>query len=182
MKDQKKIIAISGSTRRNSTNLDLINAIVKLSAEWLAISIFDQLAEIPPFNPDLDNDNPPKIVSDFRRKLKNADGILICTPEYARGVPGSLKNAIDWTVSSMEFSNKPVALITASSDGRMGHISLLETLKVIEADIPEGSQLLISFAKTKVKGNDIADLVTRSQVEKLIDSLAMTIQKREDPG
>jgi chromate reductase len=87
--------------------------------------------------------------------LKAADGILICTPEYAMGVPGSLKNAIDWTVSSMEFHQKPTALITASSVGQKGHQALLETLMVIEAQMVEESKLVIPFIRTKV--NDEGD-------------------------
>jgi len=178
MKEQKKIIAIPGSTRKSSTNLHLINAIIELSAGLFNISLFQGLTEIPHFNPDLDTDHPPKAVSDFRKQLNEADGILICTPEYAMGVPGSLKNAIDWTVSSMEFSNKPVALITASSSGQKGHLSLMESLKIIESDIPDSSQLLISFVQTKIKGDAIVDADTLQQVKDLIDSLIRTINKK----
>ncbi|HEY1872708.1 MAG TPA: NADPH-dependent FMN reductase [Chitinophagaceae bacterium] len=177
MKDRKKIMAISGSTRQNSTNLNLINAVIELSSDQLDISIFNRLTDIPHFNPDLDSDDPPQAVSDFRKQLSSAQGILICTPEYAHGVPGSLKNAIDWTVSSMEFSHKPVALITASSDGKLSHQSLLQTLKVIEADIPDSSQLLISFVKTKIKDDTIVDATTLKQVKDLIESLIVTIEK-----
>ncbi len=176
MADRKKIIAISGSTRHRSTNLTLINTIKDLYADKLDISIFQGLSDIPHFNPDLDTDNPPKFVADFRKHLNEADGILICTPEYAMGVPGTLKNAIDWTVSSMEFSHKPVALITASSSGQKGHLSLMETLKIIESDIPESSQLLISFVKTKVKDGKIVDADTLEQVIQLVDSLTKTIK------
>jgi chromate reductase len=175
--DRNKIIAISGSTRQNSANLNLINAIIDLFSDQLDIRMFEGLSEIPHFNPDIDNDNPPKNVSNFRKQLKEADGILICTPEYAMGVPGTLKNAIDWTVSSMEFSQKPVALITASTQGHKGHWSLMETLKIIESDIPDSSQLLISHVKTKVKNDKIIDADTLNQVKKLIDSLINTIEK-----
>jgi chromate reductase, NAD(P)H dehydrogenase (quinone) len=65
-----------------------------------------------------------------------SDAILICTHEYAHSVPGSLKNAVDQTVGMSDFSGKIVMLITASSDGKFGHASLLETLLVIEAIIP----------------------------------------------
>src|SRR4030095_12217919 len=147
MRGRKRIIAISGSTRANSTNLYLINAIAELYTGLIDIKIFEGLAQIPHFNPDLDGDDPPKEVAVFRKQLIEADGILICTPEYAMGVPGTLKNAIDWTVSSMEFSHKPVALITASSAGHKGHQSLMETLRIIESDIPDTSQLLISHIK-----------------------------------
>jgi NAD(P)H-dependent FMN reductase len=178
--DRKKIIAIPGSTRQNSANLNLIKAIIEFSSHQLDISIFDKLAELPHFNPDLDADDPPAAVSAFRKQLAEADGILICTPEYAHGVPGSLKNAIDWTVSSMEFSHKPVALITASSDGKIAHLSLLETLKIIEANLPDSSQLLISFVKTKIKGDTIIDPATLKQVTALIKSLVVTIEKNNE--
>src|SRR6185437_12057031 len=139
MTNKKRVIAISGSTRKESTNLSYIHAIAELASTAFEILIFNGLSDIPHFNPDLDNENPPKPVADFRRQLSEADGILICTPEYAMGVPGTLKNAIDWTVSSCEFSHKPVALITASSVGEKGHLSLLETLRIIESDIPDES-------------------------------------------
>ena len=176
--DKKKILAIPGSTRQSSTNLNLIKAISDLFAEKLVVKIFQGLSDIPHFNPDLDTENPPKNVLEFRSQLKEADGILICTPEYAMGVPGTLKNAIDWTVSSMEFSGKPVALITASSSGQKAHLSLLDTLKVIESDIPENSQLLISFVKTKVKEDKITDIDTLEKVKQLIGSLLNTINCR----
>ena len=89
------IMAICGSTRVASTNLNLIKAISELYQSKLSIKLFEGLSEIPHFNPDLDNDLPPEAVVDFRHQLMTADGILICTPEYAMGVLGSLKNAID---------------------------------------------------------------------------------------
>ncbi len=170
---KKKILAISGSTREKSTNLNLIYAIKELSKEIFEIEIFNDIAGLPQFNPDIDIDPAPQAVSVFRKKVKQADGILICTPEYAMGVPGTLKNAIDWTVSSAEFSKKTVALITASSMGEKAHISLLETLKIIESNITDDTQLLISFAKTKINSDAvITDNETLEQVKKLIFSFS----------
>jgi NAD(P)H-dependent FMN reductase len=178
MVNRAKIIAISGSTRQDSANLSLIRAITELYLDQLDVKIFEGLSALPHFNPDLDTDNPPANVREFRAELKGADGILICTPEYAMGVPGSLKNAIDWTVSSMEFSHKPVALITASSDGKKGHQSLLGTLKIIEAHIPDSAQLLISHVKTKVKDDTIIDPATLMQVKQVMDSLVKMIDEK----
>jgi len=179
MTNRKKILAISGSIRQSSVNLNLIKAIAELSAEIFDIKIFEGLSDIPHFNPDSDNDTPPAKVTDFRRQVKEADGIIICTPEYAMGVPGVLKNAIDWTVSSAEFSHKPVALITASSSGQKAHLSLLETLRIIECDIPDDSQLLISFVKTKVSSDGkILHAQTLEEVKKLIDSLYKTVDRK----
>lgn len=175
--NKKRILAINGSTRTNSTNLNLIKAFIDLTINDLEVEIFNELAQIPHFNPDLDNTSAPKEVTDLRKKIKDADGVLICTPEYAMGVPGALKNAIDWTVSSAEFSHKPVALITASSIGEKAHASLIETLKIIEANITNDTQLLISFAKTKINTNSvITDNETSEQVKKLITSFIKIIK------
>ncbi len=179
MTDKKNIIAICGSTRASSSNLNLIKAIADLTSDIFTIKIFGGLSEIPHFNPDLDNDNPPKQVTEFRQLLRQADGILICTPEYAMGVPGTLKNAIDWTVSSCEFSHKPTALITASSVGQKGHASLMETLKIIEAKITDETQLIISFVKTKVSNEcKITDATTKIEIEKLLGAFEKMIDEK----
>jgi chromate reductase, NAD(P)H dehydrogenase (quinone) len=175
-----KILAISGSTRKESSNLNLIKAIADLTSEIFDITVFEGLSTLPHFNPDLDNENVPHEITDFRNQLREADGILICTPEYAIGVPGSLKNAIDWTVSSMEFSKKPVALITASLSGEKAHHSLLGTLLIIEAHLTDETQLLIPYIKTKVtKDYKVTDQLTLASIHKLTKSL-MRIIKREN--
>ncbi|MBC7901832.1 MAG: NAD(P)H-dependent oxidoreductase [Gemmatimonadaceae bacterium] len=150
MSNKKKLLAISGSTREKSSNLLIIQAIAKLMPEDAELEQSNGIDTLPHFNPDIDYDNPPQAVTDFRDQIQLADAILICTPEYAMGAPGSLKNALDWLVSSSSFSKKPVALITASLSGHKAHASLLETLKMIDSDIDESTSLLISFIKTKV--------------------------------
>jgi chromate reductase len=180
MSDQIKVLAISGSTREKSSNLYLIRAIREMGSALFAMKLFDGLSAIPHFNPDLDNENPPVEVAYFRRQLKEADGILICTPEYAMGVPGTLKNAIDWTVSSMEFSGKPVALITASLSGEKGHASLLGTLLVIESQITDDTQLIIPFVKTKINDSStITDAETSKKVVHLIQSFVELIKRQK---
>jgi chromate reductase len=173
----KTIIAISGSTRQNSINLELLQIIQQQYTETIDFQIFTEIADLPHFNPDLDNpENTPIVITEYRNLLKSADALLICTPEYAMGVPGTLKNALDWTVSSMEFSHKPTALITASTVGEKGHQALLETLKVIESKIDESTTLLISLPKTKIKDGKIIDLSTFEKVNSLIDSLIESIE------
>jgi chromate reductase, NAD(P)H dehydrogenase (quinone) len=169
MTAKKKVLAISGSTRAFSTNLNMIMAVAGLAEGRFSVTVFQGLTEIPHFNPDIDDENAGTQVSDLRRQLRQADGVLICTPEYAMGVPGTLKNAIDWTVSSAEFLDKPVALITASSLGEKGHASLLETLRVISANVTDDTQLLVSHAKLKVNNDgQITDGKTLTEVENLI--------------
>jgi NAD(P)H-dependent FMN reductase len=169
MTDRKKVIAISGSARKNSANLRLIKAIDELTKEKFDTTVFDGLTELPHFNPDLDTEHPPETVDNFRKLIKNSDGILICTPEYAMGVPGTLKNALDWIVSSGEISGKPVALITASTSGLKAHESLLGTLQIIDARINDATQYLISFIQVKLNSeNKIIDEQTMSDIQKLI--------------
>lgn len=177
MSTKKKILAVSGSTRERSTNLNLIYAIAELASDTFDVNVYRGLMDLPPFNPDNDNENAGQAVADFRTQLNRSDGVLICTPEYAMGVPGTLKNAIDWTVSSADFYHKPTAMITASSVGEKGHASLLETLKVIDANIIDETQLLISRAKLKVSNEfKITDYKTLLEVEMLIRAFDKVIQ------
>jgi NAD(P)H-dependent FMN reductase len=166
------VLAICGSTRAASSNLNVIHAIARLAHDRFSVQLYSGLEQLPQFNPDRDTEEAPAEVADLRKQLRAADGVLICTPEYALGVPGALKNAIDWTVSSMEFSKKPVALITASLSGEKAHQSLLGTLLIIESRMTQDSQLLISAVRTKL-GRDatINDEATREGVDKLIRSL-----------
>ena len=167
--NRKRIVAISGSKRQNSTNHSLIKAIKELAAASLDITIFDGIVNFPQFNPDADGENVTKEIADFREQINNSDGVVICTPEYAHGVPGTLKNAIDWTISSSSFPHKPTMLITASTGGYYGHKALLETLRAIEAKHVDKLQLVIPFAKTKVSmDNKITDEKTLAEVNRLV--------------
>ncbi|TSJ39425.1 NAD(P)H-dependent oxidoreductase [Mucilaginibacter corticis] len=119
----KNILAISGSLREGSSNHAILTYLGSVLPAGIDYNIYNNLAQIPPFDPGLDTDSPPKPVADLRKKLAEADGLIICTPEYAFGVPGSLKNMLDWLVSSSTLVNKPVALITASLGGEYAHAS-----------------------------------------------------------
>jgi len=177
-----KIMAISGSTRQHSTNHQLIAAIKERYATQAEMTLFEGLTELPHFNPDLDHEQPPAEVAAFRAQLRAADAVLICTPEYAIGVPGSLKNALDWTVSSMEFSQKPVGLITAGTSGVHAHKSLLGTLLIIESRMREEMQLVIPAVKTKISPEGvITHGETLTAIDRLMHSLlAVAAQPRED--
>lgn len=177
----KTVLAISGSTRANSSNKDLIDIIKEMSKDKLKIETFPNVNRIPHFNPDEDFENPPIEVIQFRKRIQSVDAVLICTPEYAMGVPGSLKNAIDWLVSSCEFSKKPTALITASSLGEKGHAALLETLKIIEANVVPETQLVISFIKTKLADGKIIDPETKERVSFVMSKLYELIVAKEVP-
>jgi NAD(P)H-dependent FMN reductase len=130
-----RVVAISGSLRRLSSNGALVPAAARLAPAGMEVSTFESLAEIPPFNPDLDQDGTPEAVNAFRRLLAGCDALLISSPEYAHGVPGVLKNALDWIVGSGEIIGKPVALINTSPRSTHAWASLLETLTVMTARV-----------------------------------------------
>ena len=145
-----KILAITGSTRKNSSNYKILKYISEHIKSEFEVEIFEELTEIPHFNPDLDNENPPNMVTFFRNKINEADGVLICTPEYVFSLPGSLKNALEWCVSTTVFSNKNTGLITASASGEKGHEQLLLIMKTLEAKFLDNTQLLIQGIRGKI--------------------------------
>lgn len=145
-----KILAITGSTRKNSSNYKILKYISEHIKQEFEIEIFEDLAEIPHFNPDLDTEHPPKEVEVFRNKIYQADEVIICTPEYVFSLPGSLKNALEWCVSTTIFSNKKTGLITASASGEMAHKQLILIMKTLQAKLDENTQLLIQGIRGKI--------------------------------
>ncbi|MEW9699342.1 NADPH-dependent FMN reductase [Paenibacillus sp. SI8] len=132
------IVAISGSLRTNSSNTNLLRAVAKLASSDTEVTLYEGIGELPHFNPDIDGDESPAAVTAWRQQLKAADGVIVCTPEYAGGVPGVLKNALDWLVSSGEFLDKPTVIISASplqTGAEQAHASLYITLKMMTAKI-----------------------------------------------
>ncbi|MGZ3767284.1 MAG: NADPH-dependent FMN reductase [Mucilaginibacter sp.] len=168
----KTIFAISGSLRLGSSNHTILNSLGKMLPPNVNFTIYNGLSDIPAFDPGLDNETPPLAVSVFREKLAEADGIIICTPEYAYGVPGALKNALDWTVSSASFSGKPAALITASTGGENAHEALIKILGAIDANLIKEATLLISFIRSKM---DSEGNITDEETERKLHSVLNTL-------
>ncbi|UXX80721.1 NAD(P)H-dependent oxidoreductase [Reichenbachiella carrageenanivorans] len=172
----KKILAISGSTRRSSSNEVVLNYIKTHLAATVDFEIFDGIDKLPHFNPDLDNDGLPAIVQTFRDKIQAADGIIICSPEYVFSLPGSLKNAIEWNVSTTLFSNKPVALIVASASGQKAFEALDLIMTTLDADLQPSTKLIIPGIKGKInKAREIEDVETRENILHVVQSLLQSI-------
>ena len=145
--------------------------------------LYDGLGDLPHFTPDLDGDAPPAPVVRWRELLKSADGVIICTPEYAFGVPGVLKNALDWVVSSGEFYEKPAAVISASpmlTGGDKAHASLMLTFQALTARIAEEAKLTVPAVNKKLTPEgEISDPALKESLEKLLAALAKTIDDKE---
>ena len=176
MKGKIKILGISGSLRSNSSATAILSVVAGLVPENVEFTIYNGLAEIPAFN---DSNEIPGTVEAFIKLLSDADGVFFVIPEYAFGVPGALKNALDWTVSSSTaFPNKPVALITAATGGDKAHAAFLLTLKAISSKIPEGATLLLSFIRSKLnEKNEVKDMATLDSIKRVINSLIDEIEQ-----
>lgn len=167
------ILAISGSLRSHSSTQMLLAHIESMVAAKVRLTIYTGLAELPHFD---DREDTPASVEAFRKLVREADGILICTPEYAFGVPGSLKNALDWTVGTGEFVDKPVALITASSSGQHAHAALSLILSALSVHLLEEHCLLLPFIRAKLgKDGEWKDLEAQGLVATLVDSFVAAL-------
>lgn len=137
-----KILALSGSLRSGSINSALLRAAARLAPPTLAVTVFSRLAELPPFNPEHEAD-PPAAVAAFRSQVADADALLIASPEYAHGISGTIKNALDWLVSFEPFAGKPIAVLNASPRARHADAALREILATMAADIIEPACIAI---------------------------------------
>jgi chromate reductase len=165
MTTKKNVLAIVGSAGKNSSNLSLVKRIQELTSDNLDLTIFDELSSLPHFNPELSIDNTPKKIEAFREMIAKADGIIICTPEYVFSIPSGLKNALEWCVSTILFSDKPAGIITASANGRKGHEELQLIMKTIGAMFNKETTLLIQGIKGKFDEKGI--LKDKSVIENL---------------
>ena len=175
LKDKLKILAISGSLRASSSNAVILEAIQKMVPEDIDFFIFKGIDGLPHFD---DAEQVPIAVTVWRKHLQDADAVLICSPEYAFGIPGSLKNALDWTVGSGELVNKPLALITAATGGEKAHAAWLQVFTALSANIPPAGALLIPFVRSKLSaGGSITDDTTRQAVQQLLNNLIATAKE-----
>lgn len=133
----KKLLALSGSQREASTNSALLQALKNIASERAQITIYEGIGTFPIFNPDREGANTPSIIQDFKKQILEADGLIVACPEYAHGIPGGLKNALDWLVSVEGFSGKPVMIAHASRRGGFVLDALQEVLSTMDATLVE---------------------------------------------
>jgi chromate reductase, NAD(P)H dehydrogenase (quinone) len=148
-----KVVAIAGSIRAGSTTGALVGKIAVLAPPDVMVDVWDGLAALPPFSPDDDGDVPPAPVAAFRAQLRGADAVIFCTPEYAFGMPGALKNALDWLVSSGEVNRRPVAALAASPSAEGGVRALgwlRQTLTAMDAIVPPAATFTVPFVRQRL--------------------------------
>jgi chromate reductase len=161
-----QVLAISGSLRRASSNAELLRAVARLAPPDMAIAEYQGLASLPPFNPDQEFDPIPSVEA-WRQALTMADAVLVSSPEYAHGVPGSLKNAFDWVVGSGELIDKPIAIMSASSRSTFAHESLRETLTTMNGKVVREASVTLPVSG---RGLDAAAIAGDPEIANAITS------------
>lgn len=180
-----RILSISGSLRRASQNTAILRAAIRLTPGDCQIALYTGLGDLPLFNPDLEETEIPS-VTDFRNRIRAADGILIASPEYAHGITGALKNALDWVVGSGEFEGKPVAVLNASMRATHAHSSLGEVLSVMGARLIQKASLALPLTGNRIdevallSDPEIAGILS-SAISALSDSIKELRQDAASP-
>jgi len=174
-----RVLGISGSLRGASSNTALVRAAARVAPVGVEVSIYRELADIPPFNPDLDTDVVPAAVSRFRAALQASDAILISSPEYAHGVSGVLKNALDWVVSSGELIDKAIAVINASARATHAHTSLCETLATMSGRVIEEASVTIQLAASALDADgNLSDARLSASLTSAVEALVRAVGTR----
>ncbi|KVL34118.1 FMN reductase [Burkholderia territorii] len=150
-----EIVALCGSLRAQSYNAALLDAAARIAPRGMRITRFDRLGEFPLFNPDAEYPSPAA-VRDLIERLNAADGVLIASPEYAHGVTGVMKNALDWVVGCEAVVYKPVAVLNASPRATHADAALRETLSVMSAHIVERASITLPILGSQLDAAAIA--------------------------
>jgi chromate reductase, NAD(P)H dehydrogenase (quinone) len=180
--NQETILALSGSLRAGSYNTALLKAAVKHNSGRASIEIYEDLGRLPMYNQDHDNDNPPPLVVELRRRVAAAEGLLIFTPEHNASIPAALKNAIDWVSTEPAggiLLGKPTAIAGASPGAfgsARGQMALRQILASVGADVLAKPEVAVFHCHERFDGDgSLTDPMTVSLLNQLIDALSARI-------
>jgi len=175
-----RVLAISGSLRAQSTNTTLLRAVAMVAPRGIEVELFEEIDRIPPFNPDLEERYAAGAVGGFREAIRGHDVVVFSTPEYAHGIPGALKNALDWIVGSGELSGKPVALMHASARGVYAVAALKEVLTTMDARLVHEAEVTVPLLGKEMTAEAIAQ--TPEFAERLSASLEKLAESCDGRG
>lgn len=174
-----KILAISGSTRQNSTNTAFLAALGDAAPEGMIIKVFSALNTLPVFSQDYEQEKTPVVVKSFIQTIAEADGLIIASPEYVRAIPGGLKNAIDWLVSGEEIATKPVVIVHASHRGD----DMLQSLRLVLGTVTNrfSEQIFLRFPLMSKTPDEVRDFFQRDEnankVTRFLDTFQNIIER-----
>jgi len=159
-----RILALSGSLRKKSYNTALINAVAQLAPAEIEVVVFDEMELLPLFNPDREDEDIRAIIK-LQEELNKSDGLIISSPEYAHGISGVLKNALDWLVSGEDFPYIPVALYNTSPRATHAQAALREVITTMSANIIESACVSVPLLGTNL---DAAGIVKNEEISQLM--------------
>lgn len=166
------LLALSGSTRAESSNQRLLRYFAERFSDRFTLNLDFKLDKLPHFNPDLDKEPLPDTVLQLRQLIADADALLICTPEYVFSLPGVLKNALEWMVSTVVLTDKPCCFVVAAASGEKAYASLELILTTLQLKLSPETGLLISGGQAKVSPNgEIEDSALIDRLELSMTSL-----------
>jgi NAD(P)H-dependent FMN reductase len=169
-----QLLAISGSLRARSATSALLHAARALAPAGTDVVVYERIGDLPHFNPDVEESGDlPPAVAELRACVGRADGLVIASPEYAHGVPGSLKNALDWLVGGVELPGKAVALWHAAGRAQYATAQLEETLRTMSARLVSEASVGVPLAGVALDPGAIADDPRRAGVVR--DALAALV-------
>ncbi len=173
-----RVLAISGSLRKGSTNTAALDALARLAPHGMRVLVYQDLAKLPPYNPDddVDQGSLPQLVEALRAMIGACDAVVIAAPEYAHGVPGVLKNALDWLVASEVFAGKRVVLINAAPRAYHAQANLREILTTMSARfLADAFVNLPLLGRTMTAEEIVADPTCVRRLGHVIDALVEAV-------
>jgi chromate reductase len=178
-----RVLAISGSLRRDSHNAALLRAAAERAPAGVELELWDGLKAVPPYDEDDDRDLAPAAVTALRSAIAGADAVLFATPEYNHSVPGSLKNALDWVsrpLATNPLRYKPLAVIGAST-GIFGAVwaqaELQKVLAALGARVLD-RDLAIGQAAERISDGSVRDRELLAELDDVVDELANAVETR----
>ncbi|HEU5371935.1 MAG TPA: NAD(P)H-dependent oxidoreductase [Gaiellaceae bacterium] len=156
-----RVLAISGSLRRDSNTTALLRALREEAPAGVEIEIWNGLKDIPPYDGDDDVVPGPATVEAFRALVREADAVFLATPEYNSSIPGALKNALDWAsrpLATNAFRNKPVAVIGSSAGAFGGVWAAAELRKVLGAMGARVTEVEVAVGHAHDKLDELGEL------------------------
>jgi chromate reductase len=179
-----KLLAVSGSLRRDSHNTKLLRAAEELVPAVMEFQVWDRLKEIPPYDEEDDVEPAPPAVAAFRTAIAEADAILFSTPEYNSSIPGQLKNAIDWAsrpLATNPLRNKPVAVVGAST-GAFGAVwAQAELRKVLGATGARVVDADVALGHAHTKFDQEGELIDEAARDQLADVVVTLLAETPAP-
>jgi chromate reductase, NAD(P)H dehydrogenase (quinone) len=168
------VLAISGSLRAASLNSMLLRAVKRLAPAGIELELYRGLGALPLFNPDLEALGAPPVVADLRSRIIASDAVLIASPEYAQGVSGVVKNALDWMVGNESFVDKVVGVLNASPRATIAQAALRETLSTMSAHVVPAACITVAIVGS---GLDEDGIVRHNEISAALVSALRALER-----